>query len=162
MTRKTDKAIERIPYTLAQSYRDMCAGAPPWVALNEFLHEWFDYAQDLRYTLIVESIIPMSNAFEEGQTELWRWAIFCVAIVEYLCERDQIERPVWADRMLNTLATPWYGFGAPGTAKTAVRDHLERTTPEPFRQRNIFCGDRVFANKYTFAQSAASQRATGG
>jgi len=32
--------------TLARAYADTCAGVPPWVALNEFFHEWFDYSKE--------------------------------------------------------------------------------------------------------------------
>jgi hypothetical protein len=31
-----------------------------------------------------------------------------------------------------------------------VQEKLRRTTPEPFAKRNIFCGDRVFNNKYEY------------
>jgi len=36
MTRATH--VPRL-YTLADAYRNISAGAEPWVALNEFLHE---------------------------------------------------------------------------------------------------------------------------
>lgn len=31
---------------------------------------------------------------------------------------------------------------------TSLRAYLAETTPEPFAQRNIFCGNRLFQNKY--------------
>jgi hypothetical protein len=28
--------------TIADTYRAICAGEPPWVALSEFLHAWYE------------------------------------------------------------------------------------------------------------------------
>jgi len=35
-----------------------------------------------------------------------------------------------------------------GAKKLHVQERLRMETPEPFTRRNIFCGDRIFANKY--------------
>lgn len=148
---------ERIPYTLARACRDICAGTLPWVALNEFLHEWFDYASDRREALVAEPI-AITSPFVEVGARFWRWAVFCAAAAEWLCTWDRVERPAWVDDPAYALAEPWYGFDAPGVAKPHVRERLERTTPEPFRRRNIFCGDRIFASKCAFAQAHSARR----
>jgi hypothetical protein len=148
----TRAAHERRLYTLADAYRNISAGAEPWVALNEFLHEWSDYADSQRTELIFE---PLPTGASSGASEpaTWPWAVFCAATADWLCERDGMQRPAWVDDPVYTLTAPWYCFDAPGAAKPHVRSHLEHTTPEPFRRRNIVCGDRVFATKYAFAQT---------
>ncbi len=133
--------------TMAQAYRDICAGEMPWVAIGNFTNEWFDYARDQRGELIAESLVLP----EAPTAEQWRWAVFCAASVEWLCSRYEVVCPAWASNPTYTLAEPWYGFDMPGAYKPPVREHLIQTTPEPFRRRNIYCGNRVFANKYEFA-----------
>lgn len=146
---------ERIPFSLARAYRDIRAGMPPWVALNEFLHEWFEYSCERRAALVAE---PVTTLNAESDVDSWRWAVFCAAMADWLCERDPVGRPAWVDDQAYTLAAPWYVSDAPGAVKPQVRDRLERTTPEPFRRRNIICGDRVFATKYAFAQAHGGAR----
>jgi len=85
---------------------------------------------------------------------VWRWAVFCAAAAEYLCDRYNVARPAWADDPAYTLAAPWYAFDGPGASTPELRAYLEQTTPEPLRRRNIMGGDRVFANKYEFAEMA--------
>jgi len=158
---KEGQAMEPIPYTLARAYRDIRAGAPPWVALNEFLHEWFESAGDRREHLVHEPITTAPASHDPGAARdaaSWRWAVFCAAAADWLCAQDRVARPAWADDPAYTLAAPWYGFDAPGAAKPQVRERLERTTPEPFRRRNIVCGDRVFATKYGFARAHVAPR----
>ncbi len=36
--------------------------------------------------------------------------------------------------------------------KPSVRAFLREQTPEPFARRNIYCGNRVFANKYELVE----------
>lgn len=38
--------------TMAETYRGICAGEMPWVALGNVTNEWLDYAQDQRERLI--------------------------------------------------------------------------------------------------------------
>lgn len=133
--------------TLARAYADICAGVTPWVALNEFFHEWFDYSRDQRAALIDDPIQPAP--LEAG--DRWRWAVFCAAAAEYLCDHSGAPCPAWATDPRYTLTEPWYAFGGPGASTPELRARLERSTPEPLRRRNILGGDRVFANKYEFA-----------
>jgi hypothetical protein len=155
MTRATH---ERRPYTLADAYRNISADAEPWVALNEFIHEWSDYADGQRAELIAEPLpIPMGASSGASESATWPWAVFCAATGDWLCKQSGIERPAWVADPVYTLGVPWYCFDAPGIAKPHVRDHLERTTPAPFRRRNIICGDRVFATKYAFAKTQSTK-----
>lgn len=133
---------------MAQAYREICAGVMPWVAIGNFTNEWFEYARDQREQLIAESpVLP-----ETLTAEQWSWAVFCAASVEWLCSRYEVACPVWVSNPAYTLAEPWYSFDMPGAYKPRVREHLIQTAPESFRRRNIYCGDRVFANKYEFAE----------
>ena len=47
-----------------------------------------------------------------------------------------------------TLATPWYGDTIVNLADTVVLEHRRKTTPPPFARRNVFCGNRLYQNKY--------------
>lgn len=103
--------MERIPYTLARAYRDIRLGTEPWTPINEFLHEWADYSRDNRDALIAE---PLSGLPEPGDSDAWRWAVFCVGMVEYLSEKDAVPRPAWVENPAYTLDAPWYAFDAHG------------------------------------------------
>jgi hypothetical protein len=39
--------------------------------------------------------------------------------------------------------------------KPEVRERLIRETPEPFTKRNIYCGNRMFNNKWELAEQYA-------
>ena len=82
--------------------------------------------------------------------ELFRWAVFCAASVEYLCERYGVPCPSWVYNPAYCLSEPW--FDAPMAHKPQVRERLVQQTPEPFTNRNIYCGNRMFANKWEFAE----------
>jgi hypothetical protein len=79
-----------------------------------------------------------------------RWAAFCAASVEYLCTRYSVLCPAWVYLPVYTLPEPW--FDAPMAHKPEVRTYLIEQTPEPFTRRNIYCGNRMFANKYELAE----------
>lgn len=140
---------------MALTYQEICQGEQPWVALGNFMNDWFDYARDRRVELIVASLAPPEHPSEE----LLRWAVFCAASAEYLCARSDIPCPVWInDPRYALLAESW--FDAPMAHKPSVRAFLLEQTPEPFARRNIYCGNRVFANKYEFAEQYHQLHAT--
>jgi len=132
--------------TMAFSYQEICQGELPWVALGNFMNYWFDYAKDRRTELVATPISlpdPLSD-------ELFRWAVFCAASVEYLCERYGVPCPSWVHNPAYCLSESW--FDAPMAHKLQVRERLVQQTPEPFTKRNIYCGNRMFANKWEFAE----------
>lgn len=49
---------QRHVQTLAHAYAAITSHTDPWVALNEFFHEWFDYSRIERATLIAEEVLP--------------------------------------------------------------------------------------------------------
>ena len=133
--------------TMAETYHAICVGAPPWVALSEFLHAWFEAASSQRLSLVDDPIVEPDLL----TADQWRWAVFCAAGVVWLCEQASLVCPSWALNHRFRLDAQWYDFDSPGAHKRAVRAWLKATTPAPFARRNIYCGDRVFANKYDFA-----------
>ena len=132
--------------TMALAYQEICQGERPWVALGNFMNDWFDYAKDRRDELVATPLtLP-----EALDNETFRWAVFCAASVEYLCKRYDVPCPSWVYDPIYTLPEPW--FDAPMAHKPEVRAYLIEETPEPFTRRNIYCGNRMFANKYELAE----------
>jgi hypothetical protein len=133
-------------HTMALTYQAICQGERPWVALGNFMNEWFDYAKDQRAQRITDPLtLP-----EETSSDALSWAAFCAASVEWLCARYEIPCPAWVYHSAYSLPEPW--FDSPGAHKPQVRERLIQQTPEPFARRNVYCGNRMFANKYDFAR----------
>jgi hypothetical protein len=132
--------------TVAIVYQEICEGETPWVALGNFINAWFGYATDKRDQLVSDPISLPESLNPHTQ----RWAAFCAASVEWLCERYDVPCPSWVDNPAYKLTEPW--FDSPGAHKLEVRTRLIEKTPEPFTRRNIFCGDRMFANKYELVE----------
>lgn len=138
--------------TMAIAYQEICQGEAPWVALGNFMNAWFGYATEERTQLVADPIsLP-----ESPNTDTQRWAAFCAASVEWLSERYGIRCPSWVHNSAYYLAEPW--FDSPGAQKPEVRTRLIKETPEPFTRRNIFCGNRMFANKYESAEQIRQRR----
>ena len=132
--------------TMALTYAEICKGEDPWVALGNFMNDWFDYAKDRRSELVAAPL-AIPEKYTEKQL---RWALFGAASVEYLCARYNVACPSWVyDPLYTRLPEPW--FDAPMAHTPEVRAYLVERTPEPFARRNIYCGNRIFANKYELA-----------
>jgi hypothetical protein len=130
--------------TFRRSFKEICAGEAPWIPLGKFMHQFFGSFSPLRPELVEESIeIP-----DKCSPEQFQWAVFCAASVEYLCQKYNLVCPDWALSPRYFLENPWYY--ALGADIPRVQEKLRQTTPEPFTKRNIFCGDRVFNNKYEY------------
>jgi hypothetical protein len=147
--------------TMAVAYAEICRGEDPWIALGNFMNDWFDYAKDRREQLVTE---PLSIP-EPLTLDLHRWAAFCAASVEWLCQRYTVACPPWVHDPIYTLSTPWFYYpqarflhtGAADRRKK-LRERLRQHTPEPFTRRNVYCGNRMFANKYEFAEQFRASR----
>lgn len=130
--------------TIKRSFEQIIAEESPWIPLGKFMHQFFGVYKHLRLELMEESIeVP-----EQCSPEQFQWAVFCAASVEYLCNKYDLLCPTWALSSRYALLTPWYY--AIGADLPQVQEKLRQTTPEPFTKRNIFCGDRVFNNKYEY------------
>ncbi len=139
------KTIDHLQ-TMAITYQEICQGETPWVALGNFMNGWFGYAKDRQAQLVADPIfLP-----ESPDSETLRWATFCAASVEWLCERYGVPCPVWVHNPAYCLPKSW--FDSPGAHKPQVRTRLIEQTPEPFTRRNIYCGNRMFNNKYELAE----------
>ncbi len=108
------------------------------------MHQFFGCFSHLRPELVGESIEVPENC----SPEQFQWAVFCAASVEYLCKKYDIPCPEWALNPRYSLEDPWYY--ALGADLPRVQEKLRQATPEPFTKRNIFCGNRVFNNKYEY------------
>ena len=132
--------------TMALTFQEICQGEAPWIALGNFMNDWFAEAKGQRAQLVTDPIsLP-----PQPERDLLHWAAFCSASVEWLCKCYGIDCPVWVDNPGYVLPEPW--FDSPGAHKPHVRERLIQQTPEPFTRRNIYCGNRVFHNKYEFAE----------
>ena len=139
------ESTSRVPLqTFRLSFMEICAGEAPWIPLGKFMHQFFGSLSHLRPQLMEESIEIPDNC----TTEQFRWAVFCAASVEYLCQKYNLACPEWALSPRYSLEAPWYY--ALGADLPRVQEKLRQTTPAPFAKRNIFCGDRVFNNKYEY------------
>jgi hypothetical protein len=128
--------------TFRRSFEEICGGEDPWIPLGKFMHQFFGEYKECRDELVHNPLI-LPEHVTIGQ---FRWAVFCAASVEHLCKKYDLACPEWAMHPLYTLEEPWYhGIGAD---HPQVQEKLRKTTPEEFAKRNIFCGDRVFSNKY--------------
>jgi len=127
-------------YTMAYAYEQIQAGEEPWVELGDFMNEWFVYSVERRAELVAEA----PDLPEKPTSEEYRWACFIAASVEYLCQTYAIPCPSWVHEKSYQLEEPWYDVIY---LHDDARARLERTTPEPFKRRNIFCGDRVYLDK---------------
>lgn len=83
---------------------------------------------------------------ENPTREQHGWAAFCAGAAEYLAERYELYLPFWVHDPIYVLPEPWYHPAC--EAFPGLRARFEAETPEPFRRRNVFCGDRVFSNPH--------------
>lgn len=134
---------DRVPLqTFRHSFEQICTGEEPWIPLGNFMHQFFGQYKHRREELVRDPIeVP-----EQVSTELFRWAVFCAASVEYLCKTYDLSVPSWSLDDRYRLEEPWYY--AIGADLPQVQEKLRQTTPEEFSQRNVFCGDRTYRNKY--------------
>lgn len=133
--------------TMAATYQEICEGEQPWIALGNFMNDWFDYAKDKRSQLVADPV----TLSESPTADMLRWAAFCTASVEWLCQEYKVSCPQWVSHCTYCLPEPW--FDSPGAYKPQVRERLIKQTPEPFTRRNIYCGNRMFANKYELVEN---------
>lgn len=146
--------------TITWAYSQICAGARPWTALGNFMNAWYGYAEERRPDLINK---PLTQP-EQDTPHTQHWGAFCAATAEYLSKLYDIPCPAWVHDPRYTLPAPWYGELEDlrqNTPEETARQMRIKTTPAPFKRRNIFCGDRLFRNKYEMAAWIKEARALG-
>lgn len=145
--------LPKIIETMAWAYHEICIGEDPWTALGNFTNAWYGYAKHIRADLVSEPL-----AKPERETEHTRcWGAFCAASVEFLCDRYGIVCPQWVHDSRYVLSQPWSG----SDSFPEITQHRIETTQPPFSKRNIFCGGRLFQNKYEMYEWLQEARAKG-
>lgn len=134
-------------HSIAQAFERICDHQTPWVAIGDFLNDWWCFAVDQRRELIAA---PLPAA---PTPALQRWAAFCAATVEWLCQKDGVPCPAWTQMECYVLSEPWFYY-----KKWGSRSWLLATTPAPFKKRNIFVGDQLFQNKWELKATCAPTR----
>jgi hypothetical protein len=127
---------------MAVAYKQICQGQRPWTALGNFMNDWFGCARDQRAKLVADPL----PAPEQWTQNTHRWAAFIAASVEWLCQKHAILCPAWVHHPAYILPEVWWY--ADGVQKPHIRAKLIKETPEPFTRRNIYCGNRMYNNKY--------------
>jgi hypothetical protein len=127
---------------MSRALQNICAGEEPWIALGNFLNSWYVDAKDHRYDLVSEPLpeTPTDEYFQH-------WAAYCAASVEHLCVKYHEPCPQWVHDPKYVLATPWYE-----NHPEHMHDWIRSTTPEEFKNRNVYSGNRMFRNKWELAE----------
>jgi hypothetical protein len=133
--------------TMRMSFEEICQGQAPWVALGEFMNDWYELHTDCREQLLTDQL-P-----EYYPPEFHYWAVFCAASVEWFAHKYDVDCPSWVYAPQYKLETPHFS-----SEKDALRSYYLTRTPEEFTRRNIFCGDRMFANKWEALEGLLERR----
>lgn len=123
--------------TMKLSFEEICRRERPWTALGNFMNHWYSYHIDERERLVID---PLP---ENYPPEFHRWAAFCAASVEWFCVKYAVSCPGWVYNPCYILEKPWF-FERGGHIE------LQKTTPQEFVHRNIYCGADIYANKWEF------------
>jgi hypothetical protein len=125
------------PSTVANTFEQIRGGINPWVAIGDFLDDWRRSAPLVQQELVATPITAVSR-----DSPFHCWAVFCAAMVEQLCLEARLAVPEWVSRSEYVLAEPWYLYRG---KRPEWRAWQEATSPEPFRKRHIYGGDRILA-----------------
>lgn len=133
--------------TMRLSFEQICQGQNPWIPLGNFMNDWYELHADCREQLIVE---PLP---EHYPPEFHYWAVFCASSVEWFTRKYGVSCPSWVYAPQYNLTIPHFS-----SEKEALRAYYLATTPEEFTRRNIFCGNRMFANKWEALDGLMARR----
>lgn len=146
--------FDNVPWTLNRAYTAICEGEDPWVALGNFMHDFFGRSFPGQRELLLKDQIKEPAQVTQEQHQ---WAVFCVASVEYLSEKYHLPIPEWVEGSPSTLVEPW--FVSPLARRNPrVAERMLKESPEPFAKRNVFCDERIYANKYEIKEDLEARR----
>lgn len=123
--------------TMRLSFEQICQGEAPWIALGNFMNDWYAYHFEERERLVVDPLL------EKYPQKYHQWAAFCAASVVWFCSTYEVPCPSWADNPCFVLSEPWYM-----EHPVEMCADLRKETAEEFTRYNIYCGDRVYKNKW--------------
>lgn len=136
--------------TLAQTYEKLSTGEDFRVGIGEFMNSFFLYYVKGRQDLLDDIPQVGDNITDEQRP----WLAFVAGAAEYLAERYKLICPEWAKNPDYALKEQWYTPACevfPG-----LKAQFQETSPEPFRKRNVFCGDHIFSNTHRSSREPGS------
>ena len=129
-------------YPIKDAAAQIYQGEDPWYALGCFEHDWWCHTPEHQAELIAEPPPPAHTPEEQ------RWAAFCAAVVEELCERTNVPKPCWTVAPQYVLEEPWFYEQEDEPRAQVIAANLAS-----FTRHNVFVSPTVLDNKYEFAQT---------
>lgn len=128
-------AVTYRPEPVNRAFARILAGEDEWIALGDFLDDWYRATADQRRALIAD---PLPSAVGHGQRED-RWEALLTAVVDWLCwiSDPRVDPPKWVAEG-GRLAEPWFV-----DPSNALRVWQLVHSPAPFRMRNIYTDESI-------------------